>query len=79
MLTIDTTHLTSADVARIFGVSRQAVNAWILDGRFPSATKASGQTSTYLIPRVEVEAVALARIAELEAEAAHIRRHLAAP
>lgn len=79
MLTIDTTHLTSADVARIFGISRQAVNAWILADRFPSATKAGGETSTYLIPRGEVEAVAAARIAELEAEIAHIRQHLAAP
>lgn len=48
---------TTAELAKVFGKSRQTILNWIATGRFPNHIKTGDNTATILIPAGDVEQV----------------------
>jgi len=60
--------LTTAEVAEEFGITTKAVLGLIQRKRLPNARKLHGKTTTYLIPRSDVDSL------KAEREARKLRR-----
>lgn len=58
-------YYSSVDVAKLFGVTRQTVNNWIADERFPNVGRIGRK---YILPEDDVRRVAREHTAELEAQ-----------
>lgn len=48
---------TTAELAKVFGKSRQTILNWIADDRFPNHIKTGENTATILVPAGDVEKV----------------------
>jgi len=60
--------LTTSQVAEICGVTSRTAQRWIKAGYFPNAWKAPGKTTSYHVPREEVEAFINRMSQELRAQ-----------
>ena len=59
---------TVRETMTLLNVSRPTVLKWLDDKRFPNATKGDGVTSSWIIPRSDIEAVRSEIIADLQRE-----------
>jgi hypothetical protein len=56
---------TTAELAEVFGRSRQTIHNWIVEGRFPNYIKTGENTATILVPAADVERVRKEEVQEL--------------
>ena len=72
-----TSYLTTQQVAKLFGMTRQAVLKWFNEGKFPNAMHIGGNRKTSIIvPEDDVRKHCTQRIAELEREVEQLQQTL---
>ena len=70
MMSKDDKMLTTVEVAGELRVTARMVRKYISAGEFPNSKKLAGKTTTYLIPRSDVDAYVAARKKRLQPEGA---------